>query len=280
MKLKITQAPYKHDYELNPPKDTKDLADEDYKIVKKLMQQGKEQEARDFVNERLLNSELQYTSRNPKQAGVPTKTYAHQMIGKHLLEENPEANRYLSGGHLEKGANELLKNLHPKYEEYMQRAYEKGPLFEKLKKVIYGGYTPKITAIDRDLDKETPDATGSFNPSVGVRMSPYQGVDSYAATLKHELDHALNFAGERLSNEEDFIKDYPEYKNFKKEEFQSKPEVGYINPVIPNLKDYDFKKGEFNSNYVRDPIDLAEEVTSGHRYGRTNLFEELRKKLK
>jgi len=287
MKLKITQAPYKHDYELSPRVNELDAAQEDYEKIKKLVQENKLKEAEDLVNQRMLNEELAQTARNPKSAGMVTKKYLAQLSGNHILKENPEILQNLHNGHHDKAANQIVDLLHPNYKKHMENAYKKGPLFDKIKNKLLGGRSASdIYPMSTSLEDGT---LGDFSRNLGIRVSPYQhGIGasqyqnhaSYANTLKHELDHALDFAAENLYEDEDFIKEYPKYKGFKKEDFPDKPESGYINPIIPNLEDYDFKEGEFKSNYVRDPVDIAKEVTSNHRYGRKHLFEELMKKLK
>jgi hypothetical protein len=283
MKLKKTKIPFRPSYELASIRDPSELAEEDYDFIKKLMQEGKEDEVRDFVNSRLLNNELAYThsSKNPDQgyeAGMSTKQYVHDIIGKHILENNPTVSKSLQMGDLEKGAQELANTLHPNYKSYREKAHEKGPLLNKIRKAIHGGYNSDIAAMDQM--PEGVNALGYFSPYKGIRMSPYQSPKSYASTLKHEMDHSLDFIAESLSKDKDFIKEYPKYKNFKKDDFEDKAETGYVNPIIPNFKDYNFEKGEFESNYVRDPVDITEEVVGKHRYGRNHLFEELRKKLK
>ena len=278
MKLKITQAPYKHDYELEPKKRLGELAEEDYEKIKELMQEGKEREAREFVNDRLLNYELRHVAEFPEQAGMSTKTYAGKIAGKYIMEKNPEAAQALIGGDPNKGAELLLRSMHPNYKKHMQNAYKKAPLLTKLKMRIFGWNPSKIDPVDMTMTDGR--IGGVFSPDKGIRMNPYKDPTSYANSFKHELDHALDFAAETLSEDEDFLKEYPKYKGFKKEDFPDKPESGYVNPIIPNLKDYDFKEGEFKSNYVRDPLDITEEITGKHRYGRKHLFEELMKKFK
>jgi hypothetical protein len=287
MKLKITQVPYKHDYELSPRVNKLDAAQEDYEKIKKLVQENKLKEAEDLVNQRMLNEELAQTARKPKSAGMVTKEYFSQLSGDHILKENPEILKNLQGGHYDKVTNQIVDILHPNYKKHMENAYKKGPLLNKIKKKFFSGRSASdIYPMSDSLEDGT---LGDFSRTFGIRVSPYQrGIGasqyqnhaSYVDSLKHELDHALDFAAETLSEDEDFLKEYPKYKAFKKEDFPDKPESGYVNPIIPNLEDYDFKEGEFKSNYVRDPVDIAKEVTGNHRYGRKHLFEELMKKFK
>lgn len=276
MKLKKTEIPYRHSFELTPTKNLDEMVDEDYYTIQKLVQEGKDAELKDFVNSRLLDAELAQTNKLPNTAGMLTKSYVHDIVGQHLVNENPEVAQYLEANDHMKAIEKLLSSLHPNYKKHMQAAYEKGPIKYKILKYLHGGDVSNIEPV-RSLPESIQ---GYFLKDTGISMNPSQSPRSFASTLKHELDHATDYAAETLSEDKEFLKDYPKYKGFKEKSHEGAAESGYINPIIPNFNDYDFKKGEFGSNYVRDPYELAEEVTGKHRYGREHLFEELRKKLK
>lgn len=276
--------PYREEEYEMPESSAQIMAEKDYEKVKELVQSKDEQKLRDFINKRLTKEEN--ISSRP---GLATRDYMNALTG------------------------EAVKKRYP---EIKQAALEGSPA--DLGKIVRSKMFPNIEkalkAYNLSSDIESSDRYDSVNPETGLmRLSGRETPSGNVGTAIHENAHLLDVLAKKYSKDKYFANREgrnidPEKEKAIREFLKSKPAAtssfeedpdkdekflrevtrqeirnryGKLieNPEIPNFGDYDFEKGEFHSDMIRDPIDVQEESGRPHHLDRNQTYENMIKTL-
>lgn len=277
------QFPYaEENYEFPEWFDEHMLAEKDYDTVKSIVKSGDRSKLRDFINKRLTTSEN--ISSTP---GLATRDYLSALTGESVKRRYPEIKKAA----LEETPADLGKAVRSK-------------LFPNIEKAL-GAFK-----LSSDVKMGNRDTT---SPEGVITLSGRQIPSGDIGTAIHENAHLLDFLAKKYSKEKaiakaegreiapekekvirEFLKSKPasaplfeedpeDDKKFEKYTTLTEKENKYgkklDNPEIPNFGDYDFEKGEFRSDMIRDPLDVQEESGKPHHLDRNQTYENMIKAL-
>ncbi len=274
MKLDRTKIPFKPKedepvFAANIPR----LASEDVDKVMELIQQNKEPELKELINSRMAPYEKEFSEGG---AGLATRDYLTSLLGESIIKKHPE---YQGVAHHHPS---VMKDYLHKFRDQFYPGLKEG-----LKDL---GMSDEITL---DYLKGP-----QYSPDEGLNMDPNSiSTAKMLGTMGHELGHATDFLGQKANALKKYYPDEPKTEKAKevlerllkiKPEYAqalgdehnthrdtTSSESGYNNPVIPNFKDYNWKEGDFNSDYMRDPLDIQKKVGEDHHHDRNYPYENL-----
>lgn len=278
------QFPYaEKDYEM-PEATPQVMAEEDYETLKKLVRSGGEKKFKDFINKRLIKNEN--ISSTP---GLATRDYLNAITGESVKARYPEIREAALEGTPADLGKAVRARMFPKIEKAL-KSYN-------LSTDIQSSENEDTTNLETGLMKLAGRETPSGNIGTAIHENAHL-LDALAK--KYSKDKYIYKAQNRQISPEreqaiqEFIKSKPAaYSSFKEnpneeEKFfkgttltESKNKYGRIieNPEIPNFGDYDFEKGEFRSDMIRDPLDVQEESGRPHHLDRNQTYENMIKAL-
>jgi len=278
MKVKKIQVPYQPDYDeptevpyqsgYSIPVTSKELpSEEDVKRLEKLVKEGRDEEAENFINRAILSREAEANVESAP--GLPTRDYIARALHKSILNRHPYLEQYTEAGQ----ASHLPDLVYPGLKD----------LKEKLNlsnEVIQSMYESSYAPIGSKIKNRKP---GSIKLDIAS--------NSYIDDILHENAHSVDDIFKNVkkgkwkegSGELKAIQDFVK-KNPKLKKLQESP-VDYTTPNetlplayfkseyspirrLPNFQDYDPKTGEFGSDIIESPIDKYKEVGGEHHIER------------
>lgn len=232
--------------------------DTDSEEGRKLLEQNRTKEFKDLLDKRNLVDDLVYDD-----AGISARSFLDSMLDKEIHSQNPE-----------------LKNL------------KTLPLIAALKKKYYPDLDEASDKVGISTETSAEVGEGdNFSPDDGINIDPTRA--GQAGTIMHELGHQLDRTYKSVKNNQEYPfiggenkevtelfkklnKTNPEYaKVLDKEVDLTDSESGEQNNPIPNFSDYNWKEGDFNSNFMTNPSDLQDMIAKKHHIGRNYPFDNL-----
>lgn len=274
MKIKKIQVPYQPDYdeptevpyksEYSIPVTSKKLpSSEDVKHLEKLVKEGREEEAENFINRAVLSREIETSL-----PGLPTRNYVARALHKSILNRHPFLNDYTLGGQ----AEYLPDIVYPGLDD----------LKEKLK--LSNKIIPSLKSSYAPIDSKIPHREAG---SIKLDITSNSYLDDILHENAHAIDDILKNAkkgkwkkeSSELRAIEDFVKNNPKFKKLyespvKRTTEQEGTPLSYFklkySPIrrLPNFEDYDPRTGEFGSDIIESPIDKYKEVGGEHHIER------------
>lgn len=277
------QFPYaEQEYEM-PESSPASMAEEDYETLQKLVKSGDEEKFRDFINKRLTAREN--ISSKP---GLATRDYMDAISGEAIKRRYPEIRQAALEGTPADLGKAVRSKMFPNIEKAL-KAYN---------------LSSDIIPSDKDaLDLETGvmKLSGGGYPSSNIGTAVHENahlLDALARKYSKAKYIAKAQDKEIPSEKEQAIREFLKGKPAASSLFEEKPDedekffkpitakesrnkYGRIieNPEIPNFGDYDFEKGEFRSDMIRDPLDVQEESGKPHHLDRNQTYENMIKVL-
>jgi hypothetical protein len=274
-------------YELEPyeqPESSAQLmAEKDYDTVKELVKSGNKQRLRDFINKRLTASEN--ISATP---GLSTRDYMSALTGEAVKRKYPEIRKAALEGTPDELGRAVQKVMLPDVEKSL-KSYNLGAGIESGEKDT----TNEETGLIRLSGRETP--SGNIGTAVHENAHILDALAKKYSKAKYIAKaEGRDISPERESVIREFLKKKPaatslfqetpgEDEKFKRytTEKESLNKYGgrFENPEIPNFEDYDFKTGQFQSDVIKDPIDVQKESGEYHHLDRNQPYENMIKTL-
>jgi hypothetical protein len=277
--------PYEPEYYETPESSPEIMAEKDYETVAALGKNPDKTKLRDFINKRLTQSEN--ISDTP---GLSTRDYMEAITGEAVKRRYPEIRKAA----LEGTTADLGKAVRSK-------------MFPDISKAL------KASKLSEDI--ESSDDKNDVDLETGLmRLSGGQTPSGDVGTTIHETSHLLDALARKYSrakylakiegrpvdpnleksvkeflkskpaaaslfeeNPSDYDKKFEKY--ITKKESKNKYGETIKNPEIPNFGDYDFGKGEFQSDMIRDPLDVQKESGERHFLDTNRQYENMIKAL-
>lgn len=249
------------------------MASEDVAKVMEFIQQNKETELKELINSRMAPYEKEFAEGG---AGLATRDYLTALLGETIMKKHPEY--------------EGIAFHHPS----MMKEH-----LSKFRDQFYPGLKEGLKSMGMSDELTLDPFEGpQYSPDKGLNMNPnITSTAKLLGVMGHELGHATDFLGQKANANLKYYPDEPQAEVTKKvlaNLLKLKPEnkqalgdsenthrdttsseSGYNNPVIPNFKDYNWEEGDFNSDYMRDPLDIQSEVGEDHHHDRNYPYENL-----
>ena len=231
------------------------MAMDDLDQVKQLVESGDEAALTKFINDKLLPYERNY----PDQAGVATRTYLDSLLGSAVTELSPEIFEASRWAQFDPNATKELTKL--------------------VRDRVYPGMTGNITS-DNELGDEYNHETDTIN------IDPAAPRNKKIGTILHEYGHNLdNIRRDHTRGKEHpaLIAKKSAYTKVLKDEldrFNTTQGEGGDNRPTPNFQDYDWQAGDFNSDVMRDPLDIQDEEARAHHLNRNYPLDNLKNVIK
>ena len=243
-----------------------------FKRIQELIKQNRIPEVKRVIDTNAMLEEMGTT-----QPGLPTRDYMDSYFGKQLQEDTPEMSQF----------DDMTPESQLKLAAMLRDKYY--PNMDQLTKL--SGNPTEITALKGEGDKY------SDRDGLNIDSGHDDTVAPKASTIMHELGHRLDYSledaedkakpgffsldrGETAKELNDIYRKNPQYRDLAKQENPNANEMvdsedGFINPIIPNFADYNYPEGEFNSDFMRNPTDLQDEVAKKHHKNRNYPFDNL-----
>lgn len=257
-----TEVPYQSGYSIPVTPDYLP-SDEDIKHLQKLVKEGRDAEAENFVNRAILSREEETLS-----PGLPTRDYLARALHKSILDRYPNLN--------EMKAIDKSSYLPDKAYLGLKELKEKLKLSNQIVNSMYDSSYVPIGSKSRVGEPGT------------VQIGIYN--DSYLDDILHENAHAVDDiianakkgkwkeGSDELKAIQNFVKNNPKLKKLydspvkettTNEDTSLKTKRRY-SPIrrVPNFQDYNFKTGEFDSDTIESPIQKYKEVGGEHHIER------------
>jgi hypothetical protein len=171
-----------------------------------------------------------------RNAGLPTRDYLTALLGETIKKKHPKYEGMAFGS-----PDDIKKNV----VKFRDQFY---PGLQKLLKER--GMSEVITA--------DPNEGNQYSGRTGLNIDP-NGISTakMLGTIGHEMGHAADYAQEN-----------PAYRT-------TRNEGGYSNPVTPNFEDYNWEGGDFDSDYMRAPMEIQDDVGKDHHLERNYPYENI-----
>ena len=277
------QFPYlEKEYEM-PESSAQTMAEEDYETIRELSKNKDKTKLRDFINKRLATQEN--ISNTP---GLATRDYMNAITGEAVKKRYPEIRQAA----LEGTPAELGRAVRSRMFPGIERALKSQNLSSEIQSGEDDAINPE-TGVMRLSGGETPSG------NIGTAIHENAHVLDNLAKKYSKAKYIAKMEGRELDPEkEEAIREFLKTKPAASSLFEESPddELKFLkkttrresrnrygrtlqNPEIPNFEDYDFSKGEFQSDMIRDPLDVQEESGRYHHLDRNQTYENMLKAL-
>lgn len=279
------QFPYEEQNYIRDLPSSSQMASEDFEKVQAFIDAGDEEGLKEFMNNRLLDSEN--LSNTP---GLATRDYMSNIMGTSVLRNDPEiAKAALQGSPRDVG--------------------------RAVRNKMLPGIDTAFKAHDLSTKIENSDSSNDVDTTTNLmRLSGGKGAADSIGTAVHENAHALDNLARRHSSDKYYAKrdgkeiepkrfatiqkllaDKPALKDSfsevegEDEKFIRKTSANELvnkhnrrieNPEIPNFEDYNYETGNFDSDWIKSPVDIQKESGDVHHLDRNQVYENMMKAVK
>jgi hypothetical protein len=259
MKLERTKIPFKTKPKpYLDPDGVKWMGSRDIDKVTEFIENNDEAGLNDFINNRMGRYEEMLSEGN---AGLATRDYLNSLLGSAIIKKDPEIKAIVNNSFTDEDQTVRLAKV--------------------LKDKVYPGLTDNVTADERGsfyvkpLNKQTEQ----------INIDRYENAPTKVASVLHEYGHNLDFPQKMgdQAKKAALLKLKPQYSkvlNDEKIPRTTHSEGGRNNPRIPNFEDYDWTEGEFNSDWMRDPLNIQDQQAKEHHIRRNYPLDNLKNFIK
>jgi hypothetical protein len=239
-----------------PSRSTK-ATDEEVEILSDLIRQGKKKEFDDYINNRMIGNEID----QPSWTGYETRDFLSSALSKAIQKKYPNLRPDKDGKYSKEQFEFLRDNVYP--------------LLSKAQS-SFGRGNEVILAKNNDNKYED---TGTINLDSSNK--------NFISSALHELGHAADHIAYDTRSESSLPKDKQDLLSKMREikpayakilnrrrypttnsEYPSKVKTISENDRMPNFEDYNWQKGDFDSDYMPNPLDIQKNTGSDHHQHR------------